>query len=243
MEKLFYDLHMHSCLSPCGDELMTPGNIVGMSVINELDVIALTDHNTCKNCPAFLDIATKYGILAIPGMELTTSEEVHVLCLFPTLNDALSFDKYVYEQLPRFHNKPEIFGNQIICNEKDEPIEEEPLLLINATTISYDDVFDLVSSYSGIAIPAHIDKSSNSVLANLGSISKKDNFSTYEVTSDKKRESVLSSFSDLKGLNHIINSDAHYLENIKLKSEFIYAKEKTPEAVIDSLKNVINSQM
>ena len=96
MHELSYDLHLHSCLSPCGDDDMLPSNIVGMAVVKGLDVIALTDHNTSRNCPAFLELAEAYGILAIPGMELCTSEEVHVVCLFPTLEGAMDFDRYVH---------------------------------------------------------------------------------------------------------------------------------------------------
>ena len=95
MIPLHYDLHIHSCLSPCGDNESTPGNIVGMAVVKGLDVIALTDHNTCKNCAAAMAIGKEYGITVIPGMELTTSEEVHVLCLFHTLEDAMGFDAFV----------------------------------------------------------------------------------------------------------------------------------------------------
>ena len=73
--ELSYDLHIHSCLSSCGDDDMTPGNIVGMAAIKGLDVIAVTDHNSCRNCPAVLKLAEQYGVLAIPGMELTTAEE------------------------------------------------------------------------------------------------------------------------------------------------------------------------
>lgn len=83
--RISYDLHIHSCLSPCGDDDMTPNNIVGMAALKELNVIAVTDHNSCKNCPAIMKLAKAYGIIAIPGMELTTSEEVHVLCYFYTL--------------------------------------------------------------------------------------------------------------------------------------------------------------
>ena len=89
MAELYYDLHIHSCLSPCGDDDMTPANIVGMSVIKGLDVIAVTDHNSCKNCPAVLTAAEEYGILAIPGMEINTSEEVHAVCLFEELKAAM----------------------------------------------------------------------------------------------------------------------------------------------------------
>ena len=91
MIPLYYDLHIHSCLSPCGDDDMTPANLVGMAAVKGLDVIALTDHNSCKNCPAAMYHGANYGVTVIPGMELTTEEEVHVICLFPTLKDALAY--------------------------------------------------------------------------------------------------------------------------------------------------------
>ena len=112
MIPLYYDLHLHSCLSPCGDDDMTPANIVGMAAVKGLDVIALTDHNSCKNCPAAMKHGEEYGVTVIPGMELTTSEEVHVVCLFPELNDALDFDQYVYERILPIKNKKNIFGEQ-----------------------------------------------------------------------------------------------------------------------------------
>lgn len=114
MPELSYDLHLHSCLSPCGDDDMLPSNIVGMAVVKGLDVIALTDHNTSRNCPAFLELARAYGVLAIPGMELCTSEEVHVVCLFPTLEAAMDFDRYVHRRIPPIPNDPAIFGKQLV---------------------------------------------------------------------------------------------------------------------------------
>lgn len=99
MINLFYDLHIHSCLSPCGSDDMTPYNIAGMAALKGLDVIAVTDHNSCKNCPAVLAAAKEYGILAVPGMEINTSEEVHAVCLFKSLEKAMEFDAYVYGRL------------------------------------------------------------------------------------------------------------------------------------------------
>ena len=90
-----YDLHIHSCLSPCGDEDNTPNNICGMAALSEIDIVALTDHNSSKNCPAFFSAAEKYGIIPIAGMELTTAEDIHVVCLFENLSDALLFDEFV----------------------------------------------------------------------------------------------------------------------------------------------------
>ena len=120
MSMLYYDLHIHSCLSPCGDKDMTPANIAGMAAVKGLDVIALTDHNSCRNCPAAMRHAEDLGITLIPGMELTTSEEVHVVCLFPTLEAAMDFDQYVYLHLLPVKNRPDIFGEQLILDEKDQ---------------------------------------------------------------------------------------------------------------------------
>ena len=125
MISLSYDLHLHSCLSPCGDGEMTPGNIAGMAMVNGLDVAALTDHNTARNCPAFLKWAERYGLVGIPGMELCTAEEVHVVCLFARLEDALSFDKYVYARLLPVENRPEIFGEQVLMDQEDRPAGTE----------------------------------------------------------------------------------------------------------------------
>lgn len=135
MMNLTYDLHIHSCLSPCGDDDMTPANIAGMAALKGLDVVALTDHNSCRNCPAFLAAAEEYGVLAVPGMEINTSEEVHAVCLFPTLEAALEFDRYVYDRLIKFPNKEEIFGKQELYDLADQVCGTEPNLLINATEI------------------------------------------------------------------------------------------------------------
>lgn len=113
MLPLSYDLHIHSCLSPCGDEDMTPANIVGMAALKELDVIAVTDHNSCKNCPAVMKLGEAYGVLTIPGMELTTEEEVHVVCLFEELSGALEFDAYVYEHLLPVKNREDILAGSL----------------------------------------------------------------------------------------------------------------------------------
>ena len=112
--KYYYDLHIHSCLSPCGDDDSTPDSILGMGELNGLDLMALTDHNTCKNCPAFFEAAEKHGILPIAGMELTTAEDIHVVCLFPNLESAMSFSDEVEKRRIKIKNRTDIFGNQLI---------------------------------------------------------------------------------------------------------------------------------
>ena len=161
MTELAYDLHIHSCLSPCGDDDMTPANIAGMAALKGLDAVALTDHNSCKNCPAFLAAAKEYGIIGIPGMELTTSEEVHAVCLFPELYQAMEFDRFVYSRLIKVKNRPEIFGKQQIYDENDSVCGEESCLLINAVNLSFEGLWEKAVSYGGVMFPAHIDKNSS----------------------------------------------------------------------------------
>ena len=234
--ELSYDLHIHSCLSPCGDEDMTPANIVGMAAVKGLDCIALTDHNSSKNCPAAAHFAEEYGILFIPGMELTTMEEVHVVCLFPELDKAMAFDQLVEERLVPIKNNEEIFGRQIIRNEQDEECGTVENLLINATSILFDDVYDLLKPYGGVMIPAHIDKQANSLLSNLGFVPPSSQFVCAEVKDLTKLHELQKANEYLKKCTIITDSDAHYLEHINEPVNSLYVKEKTVAGVFDYLK-------
>ena len=170
MKRYYYDLHVHSCLSPCGDEDNTPNNIAGMAKLCGIDILALTDHNSTKNCPAFFEAAEKYGIIPVAGMELTTAEDIHVVCLFEKLSDALRFDEHIDSCRTKFQNKPEIFGSQQILDGEDRLIGEVDDLLISASSVSIDQVSGLVKRYGGVCYPAHIDRDSNSIIAVLGTL-------------------------------------------------------------------------
>ena len=235
MMNLAYDLHIHSCLSPCGDDDMTPANIAGMAALKGLDVVALTDHNTCRNCPAFMAAAAEYGVLAVPGMEINTSEEVHAVCLFPNLEAALCFDSYVYGKLIRFPNNEAIFGKQQIYNEQDQVCGTEPNLLINATEISFDGLWELVRSYGGVMFPAHVDKTANSLIANLGFIPPDSRFRTAEVKDLKKLHQLQKDNPYLDKCRIISNSDAHYLEHMNEPELTLQVEEKTVQGIIDAL--------
>lgn len=235
MKSLSYDLHIHSCLSPCGDDDMTPGNIVGMAAIKGLDVIAVTDHNSCKNCPAVLHFAEEYGVLAIPGMEINTSEEVHAVCLFPNLEAAMAFDSYVYDRLIPFPNNEEIFGRQQLYNKEDEVCGTVANLLINSVDISFDGLWELVRSYDGVMFPAHIDKTANSLIANLGFVPPDSQFKTAEVKDLKKLHELKRTNPYLNGCRIISNSDAHYLEDIHEPELTIEAGEKSIQGIVDCL--------
>ncbi len=220
MKRYYYDLHIHSCLSPCGDDDNTPNNIVGMATLCGLDIIALTDHNTSKNCPAFFEAAKRHNVIPIAGMELTTSEDIHVVCLFEKLEDAMRFDNYIEDNRIKIKNKPSIFGNQMVLNENDEPIMEIESLLINATNLSITDVGEKVADFGGICYPAHIDREANGVIAILGSLPVDTSFNFYELNDSANVEE----YSNLYGIasnRFIISSDAHYLTDMRDKENYL----------------------
>lgn len=235
MIPLHYDLHIHSCLSPCGDNESTPGNIVGMSVIKNLDVIALTDHNTCKNCASAMAIGKEYGITVIPGMELTTSEEVHVLCLFHTLEDAMGFDAYVEPRILQIPNDPKAFGDQFLCDENDEVIGTFPTLLISATDISFDKVNEAIKPFNGVMLPAHIDKNSFSLMSNLGFVPPDSDFKCFELANMANLHKLQEANPYLKNCNVITDSDAHYIDRINEAVNTLYAQSNSIDDVLSAL--------
>ena len=216
MKDCAFDLHIHSALSPCGEDSSTPDVMAGLFALSGFDVIALTDHNSCGNCASFLKACEHYGILGIPGMELNTAEEVHVVCLFPELAAAEDFSEYVYSKLPDIKNRSRIFGNQYYCSESGKVLREEEKLLISATEIGIYEVAGLVKERGGTAYPAHIDRQSNSLLYNLGFWDAGMGFELAEI-SLKCPEDFADSRPDLKGLPLIKGSDAHRMEQIPEK--------------------------
>lgn len=235
MPKLSYDLHIHSCLSPCGDEDMTPANIIGMSFLKNLDVIAVTDHNSCKNCPPLLKLAKEHNIIALPGMELCTVEEVHVLCLFTELSDAMDFDRYVSEKLIKLPNDERIFGKQEIYDEEDNIVGTEPYLLINAADISFDELSGLMKQFHGIYIPAHLDKNSNSLISNLGFIPPDADFPAAELADITRFEELSKTNPYLLKCNIITDSDAHMLGKINEAIHYLECEDRSREAFLKAL--------
>ena len=230
------DLHIHSCLSPCGDNDMTPANIAGMAAVKGLDVIAVTDHNSCRNCAPAMKMAEEYGVIALPGMELCTEEEVHVVCLFPDLQAALDFDAYVYDKMLKIPNKEKIFGEQLLYNDMDEIIGKEPNLLLCNTSIGFDEVYALTEERGGIMIPAHVDKTTNSLIANLGFIPPDSQFTCAEIKNLSKKEELLRQHVYLNQCRIISNSDAHYLEHINEPEHRIEVSGTSASEIIKALK-------
>ena len=214
MTRYYYDLHIHSCLSPCGDNDMTPNNIAGMAAIKGLNVLALTDHNSAKNCPAFFEACKRQGIIPIAGVELSTEEDIHLVCLFEELDDAMKFDVAIEEHLLPIKNRPEIFGEQLILNGDDEPIGEVERLLISPTDLPIDEAVRFARSYGAHVHPAHIDRESNGILAVLGDIPREYGFKIFELRERENAEKISDTVEELNGDNILVCSDAHQLWNI-----------------------------
>ena len=214
MTEYFYDLHIHSALSPCADNDMTPNNIAGMAAIKGLSLLALTDHNSAKNCPAFFDACKQQGIVAIAGMELSTAEDIHLVCLFESLDDAMRFDAEIEKHLMPIKNRPEIFGDQIILDSEDEPVGTVDTLLISATDLPIDEAISLAKSFGAHVHPAHIDRESNGIVAILGDIPAEYGFSIFELRERENAQKLCSTVEELNEKNILVCSDAHHLWDI-----------------------------
>ena len=232
-----YDFHNHSCLSPCGDGDMTPFNLVNMAKLLGYDIIALTDHNSCLNCPAALKAGEEAGITVVPGMELCTSEEIHAVCLFPDLKKALEFSDYVKSTMPPVKNDASIFGEQLIMDSTDRIIGNEEILLTAASGISIDDAVKEVSRFGGAVFPAHLDRASYSVLSVLGFMYPEMGFAAAEFTHKAYIPQYEEKHPLLKEMKKLRNSDAHYLENMVEPSVEIDLAGCSGEAVVSYLNS------
>ena len=243
MKKLYYDFHTHSCLSPCADDDFTPAALAGFGKLAGLDVLALTDHNTAGNCPAFFEAAQAYGVVPVAGMELTTAEDIHAVCLFETLEEAMAFDRYVRERRMQLPNRPEVFGNQRIMDADDNQIGEEPFVLSFATTISIDDVQREVQPFGGIAWPAHVDRQSNGLIAVLGDFPAELPFPIAELHDTEKLPELARQYPALEKKRIVTGSDAHAAEMLRDAQAQIEVDDgaETPEEIRASLFSTLRS--
>ncbi|MBQ8312065.1 MAG: PHP domain-containing protein [Clostridia bacterium] len=229
---MFVDLHIHSCLSPCADDDMTPANICGMAHIKGLDAIAVTDHNTARNLPYVKEAADYYHLILLPGMEVTTREEVHLLGYFPTVEDALEAGEVFSSHLPKMPNRPKFFGNQYIMNTDDEIMGEEMRMLIGATDLDLTECTEIIRKRGGVAIPAHINRGSNGLLVNLGLMPEKPAYPVVEVARHMDIHPSI-----VKDRMVLYSSDAHQLGNI-MEAEFDFPVERfSLGGLFDTLKN------
>ncbi|OFX77338.1 MAG: histidinol-phosphatase [Bacteroidetes bacterium GWE2_39_28] len=231
------DLHIHSLLSPCGDIEMTPFNIVTKALGKGLSVIGITDHNSTLQCAEIVRIASREGLFVLCGAEITTKEEVHVLAFVDGESNLTKLQNYLNDHLPRVLNNTDVFGYQLVVNEKEEVLYQEDCLLISALDQTIEEVEQFINTLNGIFIPAHIDKKQNSVMSQLGFMPPGLKPDALELSPGTNAEIFRSKNKYLSGFNLIHSSDAHYLEDIGR----VYTDIPVKELSFEGIKIALNS--
>lgn len=208
------DLHIHTVLSPCGSLEMSPGNIVREAIRRKLDIIGITDHNSTRQCRIVKEMAEAAGIQCICGAEVTTKEEVHCLAFFEDFDKLETFQQFLDQYLPDIRNNQELFGYQVVVNEKEEILYEENRLLISAINRNLNQVEAEVHLLGGLFIPAHVDKPKFSLISQLGFIPPDLNFDAIELSGRTEQQAFLSKVPYLKNATVLKNSDAHQPDDI-----------------------------
>ena len=208
------DLHIHTCLSPCGDLEMSSRNIIRSAKEKGLHIIAITDHNSTRNVQVCIDIGSREGLYVIPGCEVNTVEEIHCLCYFPHLQAMELFQHYLDERMTDMLNNPDLFGYQVVADENDNIVGEEERALFMGISDSIGEVEKQVHHLNGIFVPAHIDRQKNGVLSQLGFIPVDLTFEALEVSRRTTPAAFVKVHPELAGKRFLQSSDAHYPEHI-----------------------------
>ncbi|HHT37053.1 MAG: PHP domain-containing protein [Candidatus Wallacebacter cryptica] len=209
------DLHIHSCLSPCAHILMTPGNIIKQALKIGLDCIAITDHNSAGNIRVALELAAKSGLKLIPGMEVETREEVHLLCYFSELDALFEWESIIKPRLPHLPNTEELFGYQLLTDLNDQYTAKEEQLLAAAADISLTEAVKTITELGGLAVPAHVDRPVNSILTQLGFIPPGAGIKVIEISQNSEPEVFMNARPELRQYQWMQGSDSHYLDSIR----------------------------
>ncbi len=232
------DIHIHTLLSPCGSLDMSPRAIVAKALNMNLQIIGITDHNTTLQSGLVQKIASQYGIFVLRGAEVTTREEVHCLCFLPNDESLSIFQEYLNTHLPFIQNNPDYFGYQVLVDENEDIIYQEEKLLINAINQSIEYVEKFVHQLNGIFIPAHIDKTKNSIYSQLGFFPPDLKVDAVEISYHGMKSDFLAKHKELSNYSVTSSSDAHFLEDIgKISSTF-----NMEELTFDEVKMALNSE-
>ena len=212
------DLHVHTVLSGCAEVEMTPPLILRQAERLGLNLIAITDHNACHNVEAVIQAADGTGVHVLPGMELQSKEEVHLLCLFDTVPQCQEWQEEVFQKLPSLTNRGEVFGSQYVVDSTGDFMWTEERLLAASADMTIDEVISKVRDLGGIVLPAHVDRPSFSLLANLGWVPEGLQVDGLEVTSGFVPSSGFKQWPQLKAWCLIVNGDAHRLQEMQRRT-------------------------
>ena len=214
MPEILADLHIHTVLSPCAEVEMIPPLIVERALALGVGLIAVTDHNATGNCAAVMKAAEGTGLVVLPAMEAQSSEEVHVLCLFDTLEQALTWQGTVFDHLPDMPNPEEVLGAQFVVDASGDYLRTEKRLLLASTNLALAEIVRRVRRLGGLAIPAHIDRPAFSLLANLGFVPAGLDVAALEIYRRTDPAVLLARLPELAAWPMIHDSDAHMLSEM-----------------------------
>lgn len=231
------DMHIHTVLSPCGDLMMSPQNIVEQALLCNINILAITDHNSTKMCKIVAEVAEEKGITVIPGVEITTKEEAHCLAYFYNYEQVNEIQKYIDEHLPFIQNSTEKFGYQLVVDKDEMIVEEVDTLLITALDVSIDKIEQKVHEIGGVFVPAHIDRPKYSILSQLGFIPPDLRFEALELSRYTTTEEFGKKFPMYSKFTFTQSSDAHFIENIGDAYTIYNIENPTLEEIVKAFKN------
>lgn len=211
---MFYDLHIHSGLSPCGDEAMTPHNIARMAQLKGLQLISVTDHNSLKQQHVMADVAHQYGLSYVYGVEIQSQEEVHILGYFPTRKAVDAMQRWINDHQIKVKNRPSYFGDQVLYNTHDEVIDEEPVALIFSLNASLESCIKAIHHKGGKAVLAHLYGRKYGLIQQLGFIPEGLPIDGVELCDPREVPFFKNEYPQYAQLPILCNSDAHQLGDI-----------------------------
>lgn len=235
MKRFRADLHVHTVLSPCAEVEMIPPLIVQAALELNIDIIAITDHNASANVSAVQKAAQGTTLKVLPGMEIQTHEDVHLLCLFENLTELESWQAQVNESLPDTLNRAEFFGEQYEVDEQGEYIRTEPRMLLTSTRFSIDDVFERVNALGGLVIPAHVERTTYGLFPTLGLLSDQWPILGFEISRHTTPEQARMDFPSIGSYPLIQNGDVHRLNEF-IGSTIFVLEEPTINEIYKALK-------
>lgn len=236
MKTIRADLHIHSVLSPCGELEMSPANIIAEAQVQKLDMIAITDHNSTRQVKVIREMGRQVGIKVLYGAEVTTREDVHVLCLFRNNEMATSFQSFLDENLPDIKNKEDLFGFQVAVDEEEHIIHNEKRLLISAIDKSISELEKVVHEIEGLFIPAHVDRRAYGLYSILGMLPKDLKVDALEFSNRMREIALKKMYPETNDFTLLTSSDAHRINDIGRAVTLLKAKKATFKELKKALK-------
>jgi PHP family Zn ribbon phosphoesterase len=215
MPTIYADLHLHTVLSACAEVEMIPPLIVRRALELGLNLLAVTDHNAAANCAGVMAAAEGTGLVVLPGMELATAEELHLLCLFETLEQALTWQGTVFDHLPDRPNNEDVFGGQYVVDGRGDYIRTEGRLLATACDLPLEEAARRVTELGGLAIPAHIDRPTFSLFASLGFVPPGLQVPALEIFRRTDPAALRVAHPEIAPYPLVRDSDAHQLSEMR----------------------------